>query len=338
MAEAETAVRGIDYPVIALLAGCDADTFDRIAGALAGRPEVELIHAGAEEGANPQKIAAHRGVTVVVQWIEAVPEEGRGLQPIRDFRESEVCRDLPVVALLPQGGEMEFGAPLRAGADAVLPDSVAPETLLLQMRALARVCFERIELDSLRQALRKTRKQLHEARARADRLTEQDPLTGMFTAQRFALLYEMEWQRAMRETNPIALLAIGIDDFDGYAARFGRQVADDCLRQVARAILSCLNRTTDIAARDEGGGFMVLLPNTPASGGIKVGSAILQTVRELRLLRDGTEEGGCVTVSLGLVTTSPMIRHTAQMFRLAAAKALADARARGGDQLASEAI
>jgi len=227
---------------------------------------------------------------------------------------------------------------LQSGAEVVLQSPIDPELLKTQMRALARIYFDRIELESLRQALHKSRKRLNEARQQVKQLVELDALTGLFTPQRFALLYDIEWQRAMRETNPIALLVVEIDRFDDYRAHYGKQVADDCLRQVAHALLGCLSRTTDIAARGEGGEFTVLLPNTPVSGGIKVGAAIHQAVQSLRLLHNESNNDDCVTISLGLVTTSPMVRHTAQMLRLAAAKALSNAKSKGGNQLACEAI
>ncbi len=336
MSSAGVDMQGMEYPVTALLLGWDEEEHAALTEQLTGDSQLDLIRA--REGESPQKIAAHRGVTVIVQRLTKAEAETCSIRTLRDFRESEVCRDIPILALVPHTDPALATLLLQAGADVVLPPPVEPTLLSLQMRSLARVCFERIELDSLRQALRKTRKQLREAREQANRLIEQDPLTGMFTPQRFALLYEVEWQRAMRETNPIALLAIEIDRFDAYVAHFGKRVADDCLRRVARAVVGCLNRTTDIAARDEGAGFTVLLPNTPVSGGIKVGAAIHQAVQELRLLYDEANPDDFVSVSLGLVTTSPMVRHTAQMLRLAAAKALANAKSKGGNQLACEAI
>ncbi len=328
----------LEYPVTALIVAVDDEEYGILADQLAADSQLELIRA--EEGDSPQKIAAHRGVTVVVQQISAddLAADGSSYQRIRDFRDSEVCRDIPIIALVPTLDPKTAADLLRSGADVVLPSPIDPTLLKIQMRSLARIYFDRIELESLRQALHKSRKQLNEAREQVKQLVEEDPLTGLFTPQRFALMYDLEWQRAMRETNPIALLAIEIDRFDDYLAHHGKRVADDCIRQIAHAVQGCLSRTTDIAARDEGARFHVLLPNTPASGGIKVGAAIHQAVQELRLLHDPSDPTDCVSISLGLVTTSPMVRHTAQMLRLAAAKALANAKSKGGNQLACEAI
>ncbi|MDQ6964451.1 MAG: diguanylate cyclase, partial [Mariprofundales bacterium] len=331
-------VQSIEYPVTALIVGMDRASYRSLEDQLSSDGQLELIYA--ENNDNPQKIAAHRGVTVVVQQLpetDLIPNISNH-QLIRDYHDSEVCHDIPILALVPTMGAAIVTGLLQAGAEVVLQSPIDPELLKTQMRSLARIYFDRIELDSLRQALHKSRKRLKEAREQVKQLVEQDELTGLFTPQRFALLYDIEWQRAMRETNPIALLVIEIDHFKQYQAHYGKQVADDCIKQVAHAILSCLNRTTDIAARSEGGEFTVLLPNTPVAGGVKVGAAMHQAVQELRLLRDEADNSSCVTISLGLVTTSPMVRHTAQMLRLAAAKALSNAKSKGGDQLACEAI
>ncbi|MDX8412821.1 MAG: diguanylate cyclase [Mariprofundales bacterium] len=327
----------VEYPVTALIVGVGKADYNALAKQLSGDGQLELIHA--TDNDSPQKIAAHRGVTVVVQQLpetDLIPNISNH-QVIRNY-DSEVCRDIPILALIPTLRPAIVTGLIQSGAEVVLQLPIDPELLKTQMRSLARIYFDRIELESLRQALHKSRKRLNQAREQVKQLVEQDALTGLFTPQRFALLYDVEWQRAMRETTPIALLVIEIDRFDDYCAHYGKKVADDCLRQVAHALLSCLSRTTDIAARDEGEGFIVLLPNTPVSGGIKVGAAIHQCVQTLRLLHNETNNNDCVTISLGLVTTSPMVRHTAQMLRLAAAKALSNAKSKGGNQLACEAI
>jgi len=331
-------VQPLEYPVTALIVGVDDEVYTQLADQLSEDGQLELIRAATHE--SPQKIAAHRGATVVVQqFTEAdLSPSPPNYQRIRDFHDSEVCRDIPILALIPAMDATIVAGLLQSGADVVLPSPIDPELLKMQMHTLARIYFDRIELESLRQALHKSRARLHEAREQVKQLVEQDELTGLFTPQRFALMYNIEWQRAMRETNPIALLTVEIDRFDDYSAHYGKQVANDCLRQVAHAVVGCLSRTTDVVARDEGSGFTVLLPNTPVSGGIKVGAAIHQAVQALRLVYNEEDASDCVTISLGLVTTSPMVRHTAQMLRLAAAKALANAKSKGGNQLACEAI
>jgi len=331
-------VQPLEYPVTALIVGVDDEIFTQLSEQLSEDGQLELIHAGIND--SPQKIAAHRGATVIVQQltIADLASTDPNYQMIRDYHHSEVCRDIPILTLIPSMDTTIAAGLLQSGADVVLQSPIDPKLLKMQMHKLARIYFDRIELESLRQALHKSRTRLNEAREQVKQLVELDNLTGLFTPQRFALMYDIEWQRAMRETNPIALLTIEIDRFDDYCAHYGKQVANDCLRQVAHAVVGCLSRTTDVVARDEGSGFTVLLPNTPVSGGVKVGAAIHQAVQALRLVYNEKDATDCVTISLGLVTTSPMVRHTAQMLRLAAAKALANAKSKGGNQLACEAI
>jgi len=257
---------------------------------------------------------------------------------VRAYRASEVCRDIPLLALVPLPASDFATHAMQAGADAVLALPLSAPQLLVQMRVFSRIYFDRIELESLRQALHKTRKQLKEARVALQQQEALDPLTGLMSAPRFTECYDIEWQRAMRETSPIALLLLEVDCFDGYLAHYGRQVADDCLRQLSHLLQGCLSRTTDIAARTGEASFAILLVNTPAAGGIQVGAKLHQAIQDLNLANAASTIDARVTVSLGLATTSPMVRHTAQMLQLAAAKALANARKQGGNGLSCEAI
>ncbi|MDQ6951846.1 MAG: diguanylate cyclase [Mariprofundales bacterium] len=327
-----------ELPVTVLVEGMDETALVDLEQQWPPESQVELVRCAV--GENPQKIAAHRGVTVVVQTVasEDLSAEEFALQAIRAYRTSAICCDIPLVALVPS---VEGDLPtrlLQAGADAVLTLPMDALQLLVQMRALSRIYFDRIELESLRQALHKTRKQLKAARIELQQREEMDPLTGLMSTPRFAQAYDAEWQRAMRETNPIAVLLLEVDCFDGYLNRYGRQVADDCLRQLARLLLGCLSRTSDVVARTGDASFVILMPNTPAAGGIKVGAKVHHAIEALRLVNEASSVDSRVTVSLGLATTSPMVRHTAQMLQLAAAKALANARNQGGNQLACEAI
>ncbi|MDX8409774.1 MAG: diguanylate cyclase [Mariprofundales bacterium] len=328
-----------ECPVTALVVGMSEEGFADLEQQWASEQQLELFFCNA--GESPQKIAAHRGVTVVLEQLEDL-EQSQSLeaavQIVRAYRASEVCSDIPMILLTPVVSPQAVTILLQAGADVLLQFPIYLPQLLLQMRVMSHTYFDRIEAESLRQALLKTRRQLKDARAQVQELVEVDVLTGLISAARFQQTYDAEWQRAMRETNPIALLLIEIDCFEGYIAQYGQRVADDCLRQVAQKIFSCLSRTTDVAARCGSGSFAVLLPTTPASGGIKVGAKIHQVVQEMRLANEASTIDGCVTVSLGLATTSPMVRHTAQMLQLAASKALANAQAHGGGQLACEAI
>ncbi len=328
-----------ECPVTALVVGMSDQAFAELEQQWADEQQVELFYCN--EGESPQKIAAHRGVTVVLEHLEDLEQSlslEEAVQTVRSYRASEVCSDIPMILLTSAVSPQSVTTLLQAGAEVLLQLPVYPPQLLLQMRAMSRIYFDRIEAESLRQALLKTRRQLKEARAQVQELTEVDALTGLISAARFQQTYDAEWQRAMRETNPIALLLVEIDCFEGYIAKYGQRVADDCLRQVAQKLFACLSRTTDVAARCGKGRFAVLLPTTPASGAIQVGAKIHQAVQEMRLANEASTIDGCVTVSLGLATTSPMVRHTAQMLQLAASKALANAQAHGGGQLACEAI
>src|SRR5258708_18195048 len=93
-----------------------------------------------------------------------------------------------------------------------------------------------------------------------------DPLTGVANRRTFDQSLAREWLLARRTRDSIALLSIDVDHFKSYNERYGRQQGDECLGQVATALVSACRRPADIVARYDGQQFMMPLPQTPRPG------------------------------------------------------------------------
>ncbi|MDR1753434.1 MAG: GGDEF domain-containing protein [Eubacterium sp.] len=100
----------------------------------------------------------------------------------------------------------------------------------------------------------------------------------------------------------LSLLMIDIDYFKKYNDHYGHQAGDDCLRLVAQAISSCVNRDDDFAARFGGEEFIVVLPNTDEDGACKIADLILKKILQRRIPHAESEVADCVTVSIGITT------------------------------------
>ena len=90
-----------------------------------------------------------------------------------------------------------------------------------------------------------------------------DLLTGLANRRRFDETLDAEWRRAAREGESMSLIMIDIDGLKLTIDTRGHSAGDACLRSVARAIGSSLNRAGDLAARI-GGGCTVVLPGAGA--------------------------------------------------------------------------
>ncbi len=99
--------------------------------------------------------------------------------------------------------------------------------------------------------------------ARAERLAEQDELTGL--PNRRVLERRLDALDAAGADARFAAVILDLDDFKNVNAAHGRDGGDACLRAVAQTIETTL-RPGDLASRIGGEEFVVLLPETGAKG------------------------------------------------------------------------
>ncbi len=160
------------------------------------------------------------------------------------------------------------------------------------------------EVRALREELRARETALAGERATRERLEEeiralsdQDPLTGLASARRFADRLTVAIVHARRHRHKLAVVQLGLDKFAGVNERLGRSHGDDLLRSVAIALESTL-RQGDTLARASGDVFSILLP------GIKRDEDVTVIADKLRLaLRSPFSIGGhdlLLTASLGM--------------------------------------
>jgi diguanylate cyclase (GGDEF)-like protein len=209
------------------------------------------------------------------------------------------------------------------------------------LQALARQAAAQLKLRSMHRALQEA---LDSARSRQDELEEYqtrlrylnmqlrtqaitDPLTGLYN--RLALTQQLNQTVAHchRTGEHLSLLLIDADHFKSYNDRFGHQVGDDILRQLAKIIRSTV-RESDTAARYGGEEFVVILPATDAEGALALAERVRTQVQ-------GSRCGDCdLTVSIGVASraaTHP--RCTAEMLIQDADAALYRAKGAGRNQV-----
>jgi diguanylate cyclase (GGDEF)-like protein len=92
-----------------------------------------------------------------------------------------------------------------------------------------------------------------------------DGLTGLANRRSFDDELALEWRRAERVEDSLALLLIDLDDFKRINDQFGHQAGDAVLRRVA-AILDSGARQVDLTARYGGEEFALLTPETDLLG------------------------------------------------------------------------
>jgi diguanylate cyclase (GGDEF)-like protein len=251
----------------------------------------------------------------------------------RDVREATPPAD---VAAPPLDGEAVL---LPADPAAVRPaTSPEPATPAPAEAPSAAAASRELELEEEVRALRQENRGLLESvatqRAARERLEEelraladQDPLTGLASARRFADRLTVAIVHAQRHRQKLAVVELGLDRFARVNERLGRSHGDDLLRSVALALESSL-RQGDTIARATGDVFTILLP------GIKRDEDVTVIADKLRLaLRSPFSIGGhdlLVTASIGMAIF-PDDGPDADTLLQSAAVSMSRAKKKGGD-------
>ena len=172
--------------------------------------------------------------------------------------------------------------------------------------------------------------ELEDANRQLEAMSMADGLTGVANRRRFDELLELEWRRAGRNHQTLALALMDVDRFKAYNDRYGHVAGDECLRRVAAALSSACRRAGEVVARYGGEEFAVLIPGTTEQGAMHEAERLRAAVEALGIVRETTSSlQTIVTVSVGLAVTSPSERSSAYSLVSAADSALYEAK-RGG--------
>ena len=158
---------------------------------------------------------------------------------------------------------------------------------------------------SVIQARVKNHLQLKASRDLLENLSTIDFLTDIPNRRLFEDVLMAEWRHAMRAGTLLSIIIIDIDFFKLYNDHYGHLAGDNCLKKLAAALASTLNRSTDFLARYGGEEFITILPQTDAPGALNIGVNFHKVILELAITHAASPISDNVTVSLGVATCKP---------------------------------
>jgi diguanylate cyclase (GGDEF)-like protein len=171
--------------------------------------------------------------------------------------------------------------------------------------------------------LREGRDELAAINMALETLSVTDGLTGLFNHKHLMETLGTEMARAQRHKHPLSILMIDVDDFKGYNDRFGHQMGDKLLADMA-ALFKRTTRSIDYAARYGGDEFLLLLHEIAADDAVQLAERVRSAVAATRFGPDDH----AITVSIG-VASYPDHGETAEAVIASADGALYEAK-RGG--------
>jgi two-component system cell cycle response regulator len=139
-----------------------------------------------------------------------------------------------------------------------------------------------------------------------------DGLTGLHNHRAFQDYLEEQFQVAMRNKQPLAVILMDVDHFKQYNDTYGHQAGDEVLRQVAQ-ILSAHVREGDFVARYGGEEFVIVLPRTDLESAVAVAERLREAVQSAEWrLRPVTGSFGVACIRPDMETRQELIEAADQ--------------------------
>lgn len=291
----ETAV--LVLPMRAVLVVADTALRERLADSL---DAMGLRVAQAADRDTALQLLRTQGADLMM--IEIADAGAASIELLRGLRATPGGRHAHCIVILPPESEAEVARLMLAGVSDYLRTDYTEAALLARLHAAQRVV-------ALQEAVRAERESVIRSSgewARSNRRLLQEALTDPLTQlanRRYGLdRLNQEWSFASHHGTPLACLMLDIDHFKAINDRYGHEVGDVVLGQIAR-VLEKVCRKNDVVFRYGGEEFCIVCPSTALADAVLLGERIARAVREGRFGPIG--ERFTITLSIGVTVRTP---------------------------------
>lgn len=136
-------------------------------------------------------------------------------------------------------------------------------------------------------------------RLELERLRDQpgrDPVTGLPDGATLRMRVAQELSRSRRDAQPVTLVMLDLDHFEGINTKYGRAAGDRVLAEAALVLRLAL-RESDVVARMGGDQYGILLPGTDPRPAAQVAERLARALEDHRF-----ERVGRISASFGIAT------------------------------------
>lgn len=198
--------------------------------------------------------------------------------------------------------------------------------------------LEQAELAQAQLATEQANAALHQITQQLQDLTHVDELTHLANRRRFDDHLQREWQRLVRERQPLSLLLCEIDHFQAYNEAYGPQAGDNSLLQVAQVLKTVARRPSDLVARYRDETFAILLPATQQEGALYVAARIQEKLTSLQIIHSISPTRPYLTLSIGVAQLIPALERSPETLVSIADAALGRAKREGRNAIVYEPV
>jgi len=187
--------------------------------------------------------------------------------------------------------------------------------------------------EALEEKVRLRTAELQAANSQLETLSTTDGLTGLANRRRFDKYWAEEWQRALRQATPLAVIMMDVDHFKTYNDHYGHQQGDECLRRVGEVLRTTVRRAGELAARYGGEEFVVVMPGASLTQAQETAESILAAIRAEQMPHASSPVASVVTISLGVAAGTPSTAGNRERLLKEADVALYDAKNQGRNRV-----
>ena len=250
---------------------------------------------------------------VLVDWVLPVLDGGSLTRAIKS--DPMLARTFVIIASARGEGAMRAEG-FEIGADDYLVKPIEPRELLARLR------------NGL--MLRRLQAELEEKNRELARLAATDFLTALPNRRSFDATLERELRSAARHGDPVALILLDVAEFKPVNDRFGHDVGDELLREIAARLRGAC-RAEDTVSRIGGEEFALIVTRTTGERAV----AVAERARALVSGRPFASPAGAlaITVSAGVAAAGGALGFDPQEIFRAADAALYASKEQGRNRV-----
>lgn len=245
-----------------------------------------------------------------------------GIDLCRVVRQDPQFGNLPILMVAPHLDTVTVRQVFEVGGDDLIGQPIVGPELVTRV-------LSRIERSRLRQQIEQMR---YRQALYWDQDNTTDPLTRVANSLHFDSFLQQQWERHGQDQASLALILCAPDALGPYYQVYGQPAGDQVLRRIARLLHRTINPNIDLVARCGDDTFGLVLPNTNLEGALGVVARLQQAVTEIKIPHPSAATGDCLTLSLGLGSTTPTPTLSSDHLLKIADQALQSAKQQGGNR------